>query len=1099
MQGALISSDMDGESDRISEIRQLIERHYGKAALANLRRYTKSHGASVLGAMVREKAIPKGIQERTYAPSLVRISKQEASKVEKWLARIHPNKSIGEFSPSESLSQELCSALYYDVSKDESHCIVSIYSHGMATVLVVYQGDSSEIFLFDHSSISRFSVYRLKSVSGDTVTVRFVDVTKDGNSELFVTGVGGSGKFMDAAVVDLRHMKIIWYCESAPSGAVSLLNLDEDDELEIIQSERTDTDMAGIECNQCSARRQAKFSDYDRGQNKYVLRAVRVSAAATLTQANGPLGVSDQMMQVMLSERAGGNRLAEGFFVEEALQTLRNTSTVKWTVKRLQDVFNGVATQYELLIGSGDYRNAAQLMEQLVLALEKCKLKDAKPVRMTAVFSAITAYMKAEDVESASRLAEKTWFIAAVHENPQMQSLYYGRLFDLSMLLGDVHRAYQALIEVERIQPEAHSKSYNSMLAEYYNYIGDYQSAYASAVRAVDSRVLDGVADAASAAGKLKKYSEAIDWLGRGLSDARTHVDGNAQVTHLLQIAADIALEVDVPKLAIALLDEALLSVDPIGWRTHGGSILLAYAITLNTIGDPKAAKHLLLACVKAAKKNSSVHASALYQLSRMAKVGGDLSKARQYAREAFDAIALGRKSISLEQHKFSFLADKKTIAMWYFGLEQATKGTAEQLFDAVESWKMQTFLDLYGSGTSRAGITRSDAITAQLRTRLSPNDVFVDYVVGDEQAFAITFTREQGARVIQLTAQSKEITNHLDTIRRHLDIHNPQSLRDIRNNFISSELMTSLKRLYAILVEPLDIPISVHRILISPDEQLFGVPWPALWGEANTPIIEHFETVLVPSARLALQLDEGSLGKVNRREKASLPKALIVGALSGVDVERVQRAFPLLKTQDLQSGLPPLTYGERELIAVSKALPTPQITLLLDQTTQRGGRVSSTAGIASSAAVLEAMEESTLVHIVAHGVFNQLAPMKSGLFLEPQNDSGMLEASRFLGLNLAGVELVSLAACETAIAGKMPGAEALGFLRPLLASGVKSVLLTEWEVDDKSTSEIIIDFYKNIGSKGKSAALREAQRSARQRHRHPYFWAGITLHGGLN
>lgn len=96
-------------------------------------------------------------------------------------------------------------------------------------------------------------------------------------------------------------------------------------------------------------------------------------------------------------------------------------------------------------------------------------------------------------------------------------------------------------------------------------------------------------------------------------------------------------------------------------------------------------------------------------------------------------------------------------------------------------------------------------------------------------------------------------------------------------------------------------------------------------------------------------------------------------------------------------------------------------------------------------------------------------------------------------------MELVSLAACETAIAGKMPGAEALGFLRPLLASGVKSVLLTEWEVDDKSTSEIIIDFYKNIGSKGKSTALREAQRSARQRHRHPYFWAGLTLHGGLN
>lgn len=877
---------------------------------------------------------------------------------------------------------------------DQGNCVVSTYVHGTATVLVVNVSEDQEVWVYDHSPITRSRVYRLEGIFGDTHNIRFVDVTGDGNPELFVAGVGGSGRYMDVAVVDLSQMTIIWHCTGASAGSVSLLNLDGDNELEIIQSERTD--VSGIGCNQCPARYQAKFSDYDRGQKKYVLRAMRVSAAATTTQTNGPLGVSAQMMRVMMSERAGARRRAEGLSVEQALQTLRNTSAAKWTAIQLGDVFMGVLAEYELLVGSSDFQNAARLMEQFVLALERCTLEEAKLLRITAALSAITAYMRNEDLEPALRLADSPWLIAAIEAEPRSQPDFYDLLFDLSMQSGDLPRAYQALIAQERIQPATRSKRYDENLAQYYNYIGDYQSAYESAIRSIDADLVLGMAEAASAAAKSQKYSEAIDWLGRGLSYTRADPDAGSQTTYLLRIAADIALEVRAPKVAIALLDEALLSTDPEGWRMQGGSILLAYAMALKQSGAPKTATVLLLTCVMAAKKSSSTLTSALYELSKMAKAGGDLSRAKKYAREAFEGIALGRKSISLEQHKFSFLADKKTIAMWYLGLEQGTKGTAERLFDAVESWKMQTFLDLYGSGTSRAGITRSDAITAQLRTRLSPNDIFVDYVVDDERAFAVAVTREQGARVIQLPAQSKEIISHLDTIRRHLDIHNPQALRDIRHNFISQELMTSLKRLYVLLVEPLAIPTSVRRILISPDEQLFGVPWAALFLDENTPIIERFETVLVPSARLALQLDVGNLGKVNRHEQASLPKALIVGALSGVDVERMQQAFPLLKKHDLQSRLPPLTYGEHEIIAVSKALPVSHIKLLVDHTTQREGRVSPSAGIASSAAVLEAMEESTLVHIVAHGVFNQLAPMKSGLFLEPQNDSGMLEASRF-------------------------------------------------------------------------------------------------------
>lgn len=67
--------------------------------------------------------------------------------------------------------------------------------------------------------------------------------------------------------------------------------------------------------------------------------------------------------------------------------------------------------------------------------------------------------------------------------------------------------------------------------------------------------------------------------------------------------------------------------------------------------------------------------------------------------------------------------------------------------------------------------------------------------------------------------------------------------------------------------------------------------------------------------------------------------------------------------------------------------------------------------------------------------------------------------------------------------------------------AGSPTVVATLWEVDDKSTAELMQLFYRNNLKEGmkKTEALTEAQRQlikVKEQYKHPFFWAGFTLRG---
>jgi len=146
-------------------------------------------------------------------------------------------------------------------------------------------------------------------------------------------------------------------------------------------------------------------------------------------------------------------------------------------------------------------------------------------------------------------------------------------------------------------------------------------------------------------------------------------------------------------------------------------------------------------------------------------------------------------------------------------------------------------------------------------------------------------------------------------------------------------------------------------------------------------------------------------------------------------------------------------------------------------------------------------------LHLATHGSLNRNAPSLSALELEPDEENdGRLDLFEIAGMKLHA-RLITLSACETALGEgyftKTPGGdEFVGLTRAFLSAGGRNVLASLWEVNDASTRDLMVRFYRHLFASGAAEALAHAQQELRRsdvHYRHPYYWAAFVMSGPIN
>ena len=149
--------------------------------------------------------------------------------------------------------------------------------------------------------------------------------------------------------------------------------------------------------------------------------------------------------------------------------------------------------------------------------------------------------------------------------------------------------------------------------------------------------------------------------------------------------------------------------------------------------------------------------------------------------------------------------------------------------------------------------------------------------------------------------------------------------------------------------------------------------------------------------------------------------------------------------------------------------------------------------------------QQFRFVHLASHSFANLQSPRFSGIACV-QSDTLQEDAILYVNeiYNLAvNSDLVVLSSCESGLGRLVEGEGMLGLNRSFVYAGVNNVLYSLFKVSDKTTSNLMQDFYQTTLFEDESyaAALRSAKLKMLENRvtASPYYWSAFLLVGEMN
>lgn len=403
---------------------------------------------------------------------------------------------------------------------------------------------------------------------------------------------------------------------------------------------------------------------------------------------------------------------------------------------------------------------------------------------------------------------------------------------------------------------------------------------------------------------------------------------------------------------------------------------------------------------------------------------------------------------------------------------DKATKLLEEQRLKRLEfeDFKNRTYSSHPELRTDRGEMK---PIALEETAKLFPNrsSALLEFVVAKDSAFLLTVT---------LNVLNQPTVNSFRFDASNL----AKKVEDYRTKVAVGDLdVQELSRsLYDLLLKPAASQLAGRtNLIVVPDGPLWDLPFQSLVDDKGKFLAEKAAISYAPSLTALREMKK----KAESRKPQYEAGLLAFGNPTITDATRT-------RVQSVFSG--------------ENLGPIPEAGRLVDSLAKMYGPKESKVFTGAAAREESAKSEAPkhkIVQFATHGILNNVSPMYSHLVLaqndQDPNEDGLLEAWELKDLDLKA-DMVILSACDTARGRISNGEGVIGMTWAAFIAGAPTTVASQWKVESKSTTELMLEFHRQLltGKVSKAEALRRAELKVMKMpgYKHPSYWAGFVIVG---
>lgn len=380
-----------------------------------------------------------------------------------------------------------------------------------------------------------------------------------------------------------------------------------------------------------------------------------------------------------------------------------------------------------------------------------------------------------------------------------------------------------------------------------------------------------------------------------------------------------------------------------------------------------------------------------------------------------------------------------------------------------------------------------------EIKENIKEDTVIIEFFMGDENIFAFVFTKNKCLvdRIKRTKSFEKKVMEYresLTQINSFTDSCTSLKFKYLFHYFYKVLLRNILETQKCFDDSNSGKENPVKNILIVPDNELNFIPFDSLITsdfDRNTEfkdlpyLIKYFNIIYSYSVILYLK----NISEEDKRSKLNI----LAFAPSFHDQNDRK---DLIAKDTFRDSLSPLRYNLKEIKGISKIFD--------------GKYYFDNEALKEN--FIRNKKHFSVLHLATHSVLDDTNSLYSKIVFSKSSenvDEGYLYTFEIYTLN-SRYDLVVLSACNTGFGRMIRGEGVMSIARAFASTGSKNIVMSLWQVNDRSTSEIMKFFYgfiskgQKVGEALRNAKLLYLKKSSGLRSL-PFYWSPFISYGTNN